>query len=87
LLRIKAGVARPPRTTKLVREANEMAKEMGGGYTDRQRDWIWANRPALIGGQLEFAYQKDTVAVARFPRFVRFRWDRARDPMAATFPV
>jgi ATP-dependent DNA ligase len=60
---------------------------VGGGYTDRQRDWIWANRPALIGGQLEFAYQKDTVAVARFPRFVRFRWDRARDPMAATFPV
>lgn len=53
--------------------------DVGGGYTDAEREWIWANRPALIGGMLEFIYQKDTVAVARFPRFKRFRWDRERD--------
>lgn len=61
--------------------------DVGGGYTDRQRDWVWAHRQELIGGTLEFAYQNDAVAVARFPRFVRFRWDRERDrTLSAAFP-
>ena len=60
---------------------------VGGGYTDRQREWVWEHQTDLIGGVLEFAYQKDSVAVARFPRFARFRWDRKRDRMlATTFP-
>jgi bifunctional non-homologous end joining protein LigD len=58
---------------------------VGCGYTDRQRDWVWAHRTELVGRVLEFAYQNDTVAVARFPRFVRIRWDRECD--AGTFPV
>jgi DNA ligase-1 len=49
---------------------------VGGGFTDKQRDEFWRKRKSLRGCWIEFEYQKDPVALRRFPVFVRMRPDR-----------
>lgn len=51
--------------------------EVGGGFTDKLRHEIWANRGEMIGHWVEFKHQADPKAVAsyRFPIFLRFRPD------------
>lgn len=48
---------------------------IGSGYTDLQREEFWNNKDQYINKWMEIAYQKDGVAVGRFPRFVRWRLD------------
>jgi ATP-dependent DNA ligase len=55
----------------------------GGGFRDKERDWIWQHRDQLIGRFVEFKYQKDDVAVGRFNRFRRIRWEMGRDTLLA----
>ena len=45
---------------------------------DKQRRELWAKREELVGMVAEFKMQKDeqSIAKARFPRFVRLRADR-----------
>lgn len=56
----------------------------GGGLRDKERDWIWAHQSELIGRVVEFKYQKDKVAIGRFNRFRRIRWEMGRDEVLAT---
>lgn len=49
---------------------------VGGGFTDAQRDELWAKRDQLIGLEIEVRIQVCDVATARHPVFVRFREDR-----------
>lgn len=51
----------------------------GGALRDKERDWIWAHQEELIGRVVEFKYQKDKVALGRFNRFRRIRWEMGRD--------
>lgn len=58
----------------------------GGALRDKERNWIWAHREDLIGRVVEFKYQKDKVAIGRFNRFRRIRWEMGRDEaLAAAF--
>lgn len=57
---------------------DELGREvsLGGGYTDVQREWIWANRARLQGHVVEFECQVGNVATARHPNFIRDRADK-----------
>lgn len=49
---------------------------VGGGFSDEQRAEIWKNGiKKYIGRWIELEYQKDDVAVGRFPVFIRWRDD------------
>jgi ATP-dependent DNA ligase len=50
---------------------------IGTGYSDEQREELWKIRDKLVGKKAEFKVQKDPtqIAVARFPRFIKIRWD------------
>jgi DNA ligase-1 len=66
---------------------NGVKVKCGGGFKDKQRDWIWTHQQQVIGAPLEFVYQPDNVAKARFLRFKRFRFDMMPDATAMTgFP-
>lgn len=49
---------------------------IGGGFTDAQREWIWARRDDLVGHTVEFECQVGDVATARHPNFIRDRADK-----------
>lgn len=50
---------------------------VGGGFTDEQRDDFWKKRDSYVGKYLEIEFQSDPqqVAKGRFPVFVRWRED------------
>lgn len=51
---------------------------IGTGYSDQQRGDLWDRKGEIVGKIAEFRVQKDadSVASARFPRFLRIREDR-----------
>lgn len=56
--------------------------DVGSGFTDAQRDEIWANQAKYLGGTVVIKYQEvsksknKTVASLRFPTFEHFRDDK-----------
>lgn len=63
----------------VVREEDGKEYNVGGGYSFVEREAFWAKRNELVGHWIEVVYQKDDVAVARFPQFKRMRTDRNPD--------
>lgn len=51
---------------------------VGGGFSDEQREYFWLNRDSMIGKTIEFEQQNDKkeVAVSRNPIFLRLREDK-----------
>ena len=53
---------------------------VGTGFTDEQRKWLWTHRTQIIGMTIEVAYREVTKdGKLRMPRFVRFRDDKKGD--------
>lgn len=51
--------------------------KVGSGFTDAERNEIWADREGVIGSMVEVQYQNKTSdGVLRFPVFIRFRKDK-----------
>lgn len=56
--------------------------KVGGGYSDEDRSYIWANKDSLLGKIMEVQYfeestnQKDDSLSLRFPVFLRWRFDK-----------
>lgn len=50
---------------------------VGGGFTDLQREEVWASRESLVGKYIEVQFQdKSPAGVLRFPVFLKFRADK-----------
>lgn len=57
----------------IVRQENGEVCEVGSGFTDEERTWIWANQEKVKDSILEVKYQELTPdKIMRFP--VKFRW-------------
>lgn len=60
----------------LVRQENGNLCEVGSGFTDEERDWIWENSNNVIGSIIEVKYQELTPdGIMRFPVKMRYRGD------------
>jgi len=58
---------------KLIQENGKQC-DVGSGFTDEDRDWIWANPDQVIGRTAEIKYQEETPdGILRFPVFLRWR--------------
>ena len=50
--------------------------DVGTGFTDIERDRVWAEREYILGAQVEVRVQDSKVSIARHPAFVRFRTEK-----------
>ena len=65
-----------------VDDGKDIKVNVGGGYSDKQRDEFWANKEELLGHIVEiradcFTKSDGKPYSLRFPRFVRFRGEEA----------
>ncbi len=58
----------------LVEQANGKQGEVGSGFDDAERAYIWANRESTVGRIIEVKFQETTPdGFMRFPIFLRYR--------------
>ena len=61
----------------VVDSGNDQTSEVGTGFTDAERDWVWENREALVGLFVEIEFQgRSSKGRLRFPRFRGIRDQR-----------
>jgi len=61
----------------LLRQENGLECECGTGFSDDDRDYIWANQSEFLGKTAEVKYQEMTNHdIMRFPVFMRYRNDK-----------
>lgn len=64
----------------VVDSGGEQTSEVGTGFTDAEREWIWQNQKALIGLFVEIEFQgRGDLGRLRFPRFRGIRESRGGD--------
>mgnify|MGYP002661731694 CR=1 FL=1 len=58
----------------VLRQENGLACDVGSGFGDEDRDYIWQNKKEFLGRVIEVKYQELTAdGIMRFPVFMRFR--------------
>jgi ATP-dependent DNA ligase len=61
----------------LVKQENGVAGEVGSGFNDADREYIWNNKDKFLGRKIECKFQELTDdGKMRFPIFLRFRDDK-----------
>jgi DNA ligase-1 len=59
-------------------EHDGVVTEVGSGFTDKEREEVWADQDSYLNRIVEVQYQNKTrTGSLRFPVFVRFRADRS----------
>lgn len=60
-----------------LKQENGHLCDLGSGFSDEDRDYIWNNKDEFIGRVVECSYQELTPhGVMQFPTFIRFRNDK-----------
>lgn len=59
----------------IVKRGDDITAEVGSGFTDEEREFLWATRDYLIGRIVEIRYQEltDSGKSLRFPTFSKFK--------------
>lgn len=64
----------------VVRQENGVSCEVGTGFTDQMRKEFWDNKDDIIDKMIEVKYQElSPDSVMRFPVYMRFRDDKAKE--------
>jgi DNA ligase 1 len=63
----------------LVKQENGVNGEVGSGFSDAERNFIWENKESVLGMAIEVKFQEiiDPTGKMRFPIFLRYRNDKS----------